>query len=178
MKNKTLTRTAMVLSVMPFIVWLTCFGFVIKGGSILISYFVSYNHQVAAKNLYMGLNLYELRQYSFLYYSISVSFLVAIPAMKAWVCFLVAKTLSKFNLNNPFTMEVAIKLEQISYVALFTWVVTMLSNTYTSWLMKTTGKMYGNMLSGEFIFMAGLVFVIAQVFKRGVEIQTENELTV
>jgi hypothetical protein len=32
--------------------------------------------------------------------------------------------------------------------------------------------------TGEFLFLAGIVFVIAQIFKRGIEIQTENELTV
>ncbi|MBN2635649.1 MAG: DUF2975 domain-containing protein [Prolixibacteraceae bacterium] len=32
--------------------------------------------------------------------------------------------------------------------------------------------------TGPFLFMAGLVFVISQIFKRGVEIQSENDLTV
>lgn len=33
-------------------------------------------------------------------------------------------------------------------------------------------------MSAEFVFMAGVVFVMSQIFKKGVEIQTENELTV
>ena len=41
-----------------------------------------------------------------------------------------------------------------------------------------TGELHGNWISGEFIFMVGLVFIISQVFKRGVEIQAENDLTV
>jgi hypothetical protein len=32
--------------------------------------------------------------------------------------------------------------------------------------------------AGEFLFMAGLVFIISPIFKRGVELQSENELTV
>jgi hypothetical protein len=75
-------------------------------------------------------------------------------------------------------MEVARRLEKISFVALGTWVVTLLSNVYSSLLMKITGKLYGTWLSTEFIFMVGLLFIIATVFKRGVEIQSENELTV
>jgi hypothetical protein len=33
-------------------------------------------------------------------------------------------------------------------------------------------------ISGDVLFLAGMVFVFAQMFKRGVEIQRENELTV
>jgi hypothetical protein len=33
-------------------------------------------------------------------------------------------------------------------------------------------------VSGETLFLAGVVFVIAQIFKKGVEIQSENELTI
>jgi len=98
--------------------------------------------------------------------------------MKAWISFLVVKTLSKFNLQNPFTMEVAGRLEKISLFALATWFVTLLNNIYVSLIMKTTGKNAGNILSTEFIFMVGILFIITTVFRRGVEIQSENELTV
>lgn len=30
----------------------------------------------------------------------------------------------------------------------------------------------------EFIYFGGIIFIMAQVFKRGLEIQTENELTI
>jgi hypothetical protein len=30
----------------------------------------------------------------------------------------------------------------------------------------------------EFIFMAGVVFIMSQAFKRGVEIQSDNDLTI
>jgi hypothetical protein len=30
----------------------------------------------------------------------------------------------------------------------------------------------------EFLLLGGIIFMIAEVFKRGIEIQTENELTV
>ena len=86
--------------------------------------------------------------------------------------------LSKMSLMNPFKMEVAQKLEKISHLLFGTWIVGMLGSAHSAWLMKLTGQLYGNWVSGEFIFMAGLVFIISQVFKRGVEIQSENELTV
>ena len=178
MKLKTQRSSEQLLKIMPILAWVVFIGFMVEAGAILFSYTVSCINPEGAKNLYNGLNLYDLRQFSFWYYTGFVFFMVALPLMKSWVSFLVIKTLSKFNLKNPFTMEVARRLEKISFVTLGTWFVTLLSNVYTSLLMKITGKLYGNWLSTEFIFMVGLLFIISTVFKRGVEIQSENELTV
>jgi len=38
--------------------------------------------------------------------------------------------------------------------------------------------MKGELISGEIHLLAGVIFVISQIFKKGVEIQSENELTV
>jgi|UniRef100_UPI0040498638 hypothetical protein len=175
---KPKTKTEQILTVMPILAWVAFVAFMIEAGAILFSYFVSYDSPEAARDLYRGLNLYNLRQLNFWYYTMSISFIVALSLMKSFVSFLVIRTLSKFNLKNPFSEEVASKLEKISYFAFGTWVITMLSNAHTGWLLKITGELHGNWISGEFIFMVGLVFIIAQVFKRGVEIQSENELTV
>ena len=43
---------------------------------------------------------------------------------------------------------------------------------------EKTGQLYGSLLSGEFIFMVGLVYIMAWIFRRGVEIQSENDLTI
>ncbi len=178
MKTLPKTRTEQILAVMPILAWVASIGFIIEGGAILISYGISWLDPEAAKNLYRGLNLFNLRQFNFWHYTMSVSFLVALAMMKSWVSYLVIGTLSEFNLKNPFTRDVAMKLEKISIIAFGTWVVTMLYNAHTGWLMKITGELHGNWLSGEFIFMVGIVFIVSQVFKRGIEIQSENELTV
>lgn len=178
MKLKKQTKTEQILSVMHILAWVAFVGFSIEAGAILFSYGVSIVNPESAKNLYRGLNLYNLRQLNFWHYTSAVSFMVALPAVKSGVWYLVIKTVSKINLANPFTMEVAGKLERISYMLFSTWVIGMLSSAHTAWLMKVTGEVHGSWVSGEFIFMAGLVFIISQVFKRGVEIQSENELTV
>lgn len=178
MKSKAQTRTEQVLTVLHILAWLAFVGLMVETGALLISYTVSCSNPEGARNLYKGLDLYDLRRFNFWYYTGAVSYMVVLSILKALVCYQVIKILSKFNLKNPFTLEVAGRLEKISYIALGTWVVTLLSNVYIAWLQKITGKLYTTQLSGEFIFMVALVFVIAQVFKRGVEIQSENELTV
>lgn len=172
------TRTELVLKAMHILAWVAFIAFMVKAGVILVTYVISCIIPEGAKNLYEGLNLYDLRQNNFQYYTWSISFLLVLPILKSYISFLVIKALSKFSLKNPFSMEVARTLEDISFVAFGTWVVTMLSNAYVTWLMKITGKVYGNWLSGEFILMVGLVFIVSQVLKRGAEIQSETGLRV
>jgi len=45
-------------------------------------------------------------------------------------------------------------------------------------LSKIGGGTYENEAVASLLFMARLLFIIAQIFKRGVEIQTDNELTI
>lgn len=172
------TTTGQILMVLKVLAWVAFIGYAIEAGAIILSFLVSLANSEAARNLYKGLDLYDLSQLDFLQYAGSVSFLVALAIMKSSVWYLVIKTLTRINLENPFKMKVARLLEQISYSLLGIWIVGMISSGYAAWLEKTTGQAFGTEVSGEFIFVAGVVFVISQVFKRGVEIQTENELTV
>ncbi|MBK8966101.1 MAG: DUF2975 domain-containing protein [Saprospiraceae bacterium] len=174
----TKSRTEQILIVMHILAWVVCIGLMIEAGAILVSFGVSCVNPEAAKNLYQGLDLYALRRFSFWYYAQAASFMFALAGMKAYVVFLVIRTLAEVKLLNPFKVEVALMLEKISYVLLGIWLVALVSSAHADWLLKTTGEVYPIGASGEFLFAAGLVFIISQIFKRGVELQSENELTV
>lgn len=176
---KTRTRTEQILTVMQILAWVAFIAYLAEAEVILMSYVVSLVNPESEWNLiYNRPNYFTLREFNVWYYTAFISFRLALALMKAIVWWLVIRILAKLSLVNPFTMEVAKKLEKISYVLLGTWIVGIESGVYAEWLLKTTGEKYGTWVSGEFLFMAGLVFVISQVFKRGVEIQSENELTV
>lgn len=178
MKIKAQTRTQQVLMVMNILAWVAFVGFAIEGGAILFSYGVSLINPEATKDIYKGLNLHDLQEFNFWHYTLHISFMLLLYILKSYVWYLVIKTLSHLKLQNPFKIETAQKLEKISFTLFTTWLVGMVSSAHTAWLEKVTDEVHGDYVSGEFIFMAGLVFIISQVFKRGVEIQSENELTV
>jgi hypothetical protein len=178
MKTNAKTRTEQILTVLNILAWVAFVGFLIEAGAILFSYGVSLFNPEGAKNLYNGLDLHRLMKFNFWHYTLSVSFRVAILIMKSMVWLLVIKTLSAVSLTDPFKMEIAQKLESIAYMLFATWVVGMTSAGHMAWLQEISGETHGEYVSGEFIFWAGLVYIISQVFKRGVEIQSENELTV
>jgi hypothetical protein len=175
---KPKTKTEQILSVMYILAWVAFVGFLLEAGAIVVSYGVSCLSADSATILPHGLNLYNLRQYNFWHYTLYVSFITLAYVLKSFTAFLVIKAIKSMSLKNPFTIEVAVKLEKISFVMFGTWVVAMLTNVQLGWLLKISGELYVNWISGEFIFMAGVVFVISQIFKRGIEIQSENDLTV
>jgi hypothetical protein len=178
-KNIYMTKkTNSILAAMHVLAWVTFFGLCIKAGAILFSFGVSLLNPEGARNLYLGLNLFNLKQLDFGNYVSIVLLLVAITMLEAYIAYLVARVLSKIKLQNPFTIEISRLLEKISYSILATWVVVMIYDLLVAEILKKIPESNVQYISGEFIFFAGVVFVISQIFKKGVEIQTENELTV
>ncbi len=172
------TRTEQILVVMNVLSWVVLVGVLFKAGAILLSYSVSLFNPEAAADLYKGMDLSSLRQSSFWGYTTVVSSMVALLGMKAYIAFLVIRILSKINLSNPFTMEIALLIEKVSYLIAATWVLTILTVQYSGWLHRSSGGWQGDTDAPEFLFLAGVIFIISQVFKRGIEIQTDNELTI
>ncbi len=174
----TNTKTGKVLAIMHVFAWIAYIGLCIKVGSILVAYGVTSIYPSASPKLYPGLDFKELREYSFLHYSFYVAFLAVLWGLKVYVLHLVIKILAKVNLQNPFTETVAKLLEQISYVLCTIWIVGVLHNVYFNVMLHASGIAIDEWNTEEFLFMAGVVFIISQIFKRGVELQTENDLTV
>ena len=174
----TKTKTETILVIMNVLTWIIFIGLMIEAGAVLVSYGVSIINPKAAKNLYKGLDFYNLSQYDFWHYTGIISLKAAILIIEAYTAFLVIKVLSTIKITNPFTMDVAQRLEKIAYMLMLAWGAIIIYNGQLKWLSKEVAGLQENKLSSELIIYAGLVFVIAQIFKKGVEIQNENELTV
>ena len=172
------TKTEQTLTILYVVAWVVFIGLLINAGAILISYSVSIINPEGAKNLYKGLNLSRIKQVDFWFYSATVSLLTAMSALKAYAAYLVINILSKIKIENPFTAAVSKALDKVSYIIVDLWIVAMVYNGYMSWLSKRIEGLEKNEVSVEFILLAGVVFVFSQLFKRGVELQAENELTV
>jgi Protein of unknown function (DUF2975) len=171
-------NTPQLLSIMKIILWIIFIGLLIQAGALITTYSMSLFNPEVAKDLYLGLDLSVLREWSMYQYTHHVSFLVAFLLMKAYIAFLVIKIFSKLTISNPFSVPVSKHLSKISYVALTAGVFAIIAQGHTKWLTKSGIEVSGNWSSGEFLFLAGIIFIIAQIFKRGIELQTENELTI
>jgi hypothetical protein len=174
-------KTKQVLSIMKVISWIIFIGLCIKAGALIISFFVSlFINSEAAKDLYLGLDLSSLYNFDSWYYISMVSLIISVAILKAYIFYLVIKIFLKFDINNPFSLEAVNLVYKISYIALGTGIISKVANSYKIFL--TTHKVGANIPvsfgGDEFLFMAGILFIIAFLFKRGVELQQENDLTI
>jgi Protein of unknown function (DUF2975) len=177
------SRTKQVLLVLHIIAWIIFLGLCVKTGSILYSFFVSLAiNAEGAKNLHLGLDLSDLYRFNTRHYVTIVLYIVFLSGLKAYLFYLVIKIFQKINFVNPFSTEVSFLISKIGQVALGIGVLTLVAVGYVAWLTKQ-GVTFPDLQQylgggGEFLLLGGIIFIIAQVFKRGIEIQSENELTV
>jgi hypothetical protein len=173
------TNTSLILKTMNIVFWIVFIGLCIRTGAIAISFAVSlFVNSEGSKNLYLGLDLSDLYYFSLRHYVSVVSVVLSLSALKAYIAFLVVKIFMNFNFSNPFNTTVSSLISRISHFALGTGILAMIANGYANWLVKKGVAVPLSWESSEFLFLAGVIFIIAQVFKRGIEIQTENDLTV
>lgn len=177
MKNKTET----ILTVSKFLAFLGVIGYSIWWGSQLLTLTASFINPEWAKRTYeVDLNLFSIREHSIGYYVCAMCLVIAVSVLKAIIWYLVFELLQKLKLQTPFSMEVEKKLEHIAYLLLGVWIVSSIFwKTYIYYLLKETGiQLPANNSGDEYLFMAAIIYIISQVFKRGIEIQEENQLTV
>ena len=175
------TRTEIILVVLKYLALLAAIGFSIECGSQVFYFVASFINPDWAKNGYqVEQDWFRIHEYSTWYYVGVMSLAISISALKAWIWYLIFGLLLKLQLKSPFTMLVTKKLSTISYLLLGVWILmTFIGKTYAHYLVQSTGITLPSKYTGdEYFFIAGIVYIISQIFKRGIEIQEENALTV
>ena len=162
---------------MNVVAWIALIGLSIKAGAILISYGVSLGNEDAAKDLYEGMSYFAYKQNSNVQYTILVFYRVLQYSLQAYIAFLVIKLLSNLNIDRPFNSDALKKMQGISYCVIFIWAIVVAHNIHVGILESTTG-IKATLLSSEFVYIAGIVYVFSLLFKRGLELQSENDLTI
>ncbi len=180
-KEKWVNQPSLML--ITVVIWSIFIGFCIQAGALLFTFVYSFFRPVVAENLYEGLNLSALLKANPWYYGAVASILIFIMSQKAYLFYLMIRVFLKINLVHPFSREISKLITSISYVAFQIGISTIiLASGVFKWLGKRgfeldqVPQLVGN--GFEFLLMAALLIAIGIVFKRGVEIQDENELTV
>lgn len=173
----TTNRTKKILQILRVLCWATFFSFLIEAGYLIISLFSDLDKE-SARRMFNGYDLTELRHYSLAHFTGVVYCLIAILLLKALIVLRAARGLFDVDARAPFTISVARTLSSVSFLFLLISIISFLHNAHAVWLVKHAGVEVERIALKEYIFMTGLVYVITQVFKRAVELQSENELTV
>lgn len=110
------------------------------------------------------------------------SFILVISILKAVLFYVVILLASKIDLSKPFNGFVSRLITQNSYYTL--------SIGLLSYIARKTAKNLQHRVfftdnlnpfwedNQAFILMAAVIYIVATIFKRGIDIQNENDLTV
>jgi len=179
-------NTKLILKVLNVLSWIIFIGVCIEaGGSIFSSIYTLTINPINAATFWVKNDLSALYKYDPGYFFVETLLISITAVLKTFIFYLTIKILQnkKLDMSQPFSEEIRLFILRVSYltfgIGLFTWAGV----GYTEWLIKLGIKMPDTQhlrLGGAdvWLFMAVTLFVIAQIFKRGIEIQSENELTV
>ena len=76
-------------------------------------------------------------------------------------------------MEKPISHAVVQVLKKISFAVLGVWIIAILNNIHVA-LLEKYASIHPEFITIEFIFLAGIVFILAQLFKRSVEMHSEN----
>ena len=164
------------------VAWVIFVGLSIEAAALIVNFIFSIYKPEFVQNLYQKLDLSEMYNRSKgAFYGI-YSFILFISLLKACLFYVVIELLWKLNLAKPFNSFVSKKITQISYftfsIGILSYIArqTVINLQHIGYVIDNLNGFWGD--SQAFILMAAVIYVIATIFKKGVEIQNENDLTV
>jgi hypothetical protein len=177
------TQTEKILNVLRIIAWIGYIGSIVVAISIagiLVAYFFVSPNASFTENLFITDTKlrFDTLKNDYLGWFIILSLLKYYFIIKTWK--LVKDTITNLNIIRPFSAEISINIEKIAYLMIVISLVDFFTQQYVSLLeVLTTNQIkYNFSLDLTYIFVIGIVYLISQIFKRGIEIQEENDLTV
>jgi len=164
------------------VAWLIFVGISIEAGGLIVNYFFSLYKPEFLQNLYQKLDLTEMYKVSKWNFFAIYSFILSIAILKAVLFYVVIRLMHRMDLSKPFSEFVAKQILQISYFTLSIGLLSFIARQFVKNLMHR-GFVTDNLNqfwadSQAFIIMGAVIYIIATIFKKGVELQSENDLTV
>lgn len=174
--------TEQILKILNVISWIIFIGLCVEAGSYVFNavFTVAFKPQAAD---YFGLS--SLYAYDTGYFLVLLLMMFIVATLKTLMFYLIVKIVhhKKLDFSQPFNKEIRRFILNVSYLAFGISMFTAWGVKHAEWL---TGKgiempeIHNLHFDGAdvWLFMSIILLVIAQIFKRGIEIQSENELTI
>ena len=172
----------MMLTILYVLSWIIFIGLCIEAGSFLFNAFFTL---LVNENNAGYFQLAPLYQYDKGHFMVVLLLMSIAAILKACIFYLIVKILhdKKLDLSKPFNKEIGRFVANMSYLAVGTGIFSYWGVQYTERFVQQEIKMPAVetlRLGGAdvWLFMGVTLLVLAQIFKRGIELQTESELTV
>lgn len=164
------------------VAWLIFIGLSIEAGGLLVNFFFHLFKPEFIPNLYQKLDLSAIYKDSQLLFFGVYSFILSIAVLKAILFYIVIRLMHTMDLKKPFNNFVARQINQLAYytlgIGLLSYIARQSAKSlmHHSFVTDSLNKFWVD--SQAFIIMGAVIYIIATIFKKGVDIQNENELTV
>lgn len=171
-----------IFKALTVIAWMIFVALCIEAGALLINFIYSLFNPAVLKNLYQKLDLSAMYERSTATFYSMYAFILIIAFFKAGLFYDVIKLVSKLDLDRPFSSFVSKKIISISYttfaIGLISIAARQTSNnlSHKGFDINRLNEFWGD--SQAYILMACVIYAIAMIFKRGIEIQNENDSTI
>ena len=175
-------RNNFIFKGLHIVAWIIFVGLCIEAGGLAVNFVFSLFKPEFVQNLYQKLDLSQMYNRSQWAFFKMYSFILVISFLKAYLFYVVIRLLSKLNLAKPFNSYVADQITKISYYTLSIGLISYIAQQTAKYLQSRGFEIdiLNQFLadSQAYILMAAVIYVIATIFSRGVEMQNENDLTV
>jgi hypothetical protein len=171
-----------VFTVLKIVSWVIFVGLCIEAGGLIVNFIFSLYKPEFIQNLYQKLDLSKMYERSKWAFFSMYSFILVISILKAVLFYVVIRLVSKINLTKPFNSFVSRQIYLMSYYTLSIGILSYIARETAKnlqqrgYVIDSLNQFWAD--SQAFILMAAVIYVIATIFSRGVDIQNENDLTV
>jgi len=175
-------RNNFVFIALHIIAWVIFVGLSIDAGGLIVNFIFSLYKPEFVQNLYQKLDLSEMYNLNKWVFFSMYGFILFISILKANLFYTVIMLISKLDLLKPFNTYVAGQIKNISYYTLSIGLISYIARQtaksiqHDGFEIDALNQFWAD--SQAWILMAAVIYVIATIFIRGVEIQNENDLTV
>jgi hypothetical protein len=175
-------KSAYIFKFLQVVAWFIFVGVCIEAGALAVNFVYSLWNPLVLKNLYNKLDLSAMYEQSQFVFFLMYSFILSISLLKAFLFYDVIKLVGKLDLQKPFSEFVSKQISRVSSLSLTIGLLTVIASQVVKSISQKgfdVNQLNFYWTDGEaFIFMAAILFIIATIFKRGIELQSENDLTV
>ncbi|MCF3111326.1 hypothetical protein LL912_21240 [Niabella sp. CC-SYL272] len=178
-------KTKQIIQLLNVLAWIIFIALCVEAGAIMVSSVLWLILPGYAHHLYKWEDLSPLFEYDKGHFTAIIIVISIVTLLKTLLFYMVIKLMRNKNLKfaRPFSTEVNRFILYGAVIAFFIGLFSKYGFKYAQWLFSKGVHMPDAAdlkLDGPdvWILMGVILFVIAQGFKRGVELQQENDLTV
>jgi hypothetical protein len=171
-----------VFTALHIVAWIIFVGLSIEAGALIVNFVFSLVNPDFVQNLYQKLDLSEVYNRSESAFFGMYSFVLVIALLKAYLFYEVVRLCHSLHLSKPFSDYASRKMKRIGSITLSIGIMSYVASEVANYLEKRGFDLQALQLfwtdAQAFVLMSAVIFVIAAIFSKGLEIQTENELTI